>query len=335
MVFFIDVLRALAACFITNAHYEGIYPNDIIANGGLIGDVLFFAVSGYCLTNTHGLSFPKWYGKRLLRVYPPVLLITLVYMLAGFYTLEHKTVYWAFIYEHDIFWWFIYPTNYHFITSIVLLYIPYYFVVRYKPLRRNISWVMAGVFAVYLLLYLTVYDKSTYHIDNVYEPIIRFLFFESMLLGAKFKLDCEQMRGRFNWIHLAGAAVCFIAYFASKLLFSHGKLPGSLQILNQIAVFGLLVFMFALFCGLDRKLEKWPRWLKWCASGLASITLEVYLVQKALIRLVRDAGIAFPINWLMCTAIILTAGIALHCAMQALYALPGVVSKYLKGGDRA
>lgn len=34
MIFFITVLRALAACFITNAHYEGIYPTNIIANGG-------------------------------------------------------------------------------------------------------------------------------------------------------------------------------------------------------------------------------------------------------------------------------------------------------------
>lgn len=46
MIFFITVLRALAACLITNAHYTGIYPIEIIANGGLIGDVLFFAVSG-------------------------------------------------------------------------------------------------------------------------------------------------------------------------------------------------------------------------------------------------------------------------------------------------
>ena len=41
MIFFIMCLKALAACLITNAHYKGIYPSDLIANGGLIGDVLF------------------------------------------------------------------------------------------------------------------------------------------------------------------------------------------------------------------------------------------------------------------------------------------------------
>jgi peptidoglycan/LPS O-acetylase OafA/YrhL len=91
VIFFITFLRALAACFITNAHYTGIYPTDLIANGGLIGDVLFFAVSGYCLFNVkYELSvkgFAGWYGKRIWRVYPPVLIMTAIFMIAGAYTL--------------------------------------------------------------------------------------------------------------------------------------------------------------------------------------------------------------------------------------------------------
>lgn len=41
MIFFVTVLRALAAMIITNAHYVGVYPTDLIANGGLLGDVIF------------------------------------------------------------------------------------------------------------------------------------------------------------------------------------------------------------------------------------------------------------------------------------------------------
>ena len=58
MIFFITFLRALAACIITNAHYTGIYPTDMIANGGLIGDVLFFSVSGFCLYNVKNKLSP-------------------------------------------------------------------------------------------------------------------------------------------------------------------------------------------------------------------------------------------------------------------------------------
>ena len=34
MICFITFLRAIASCLITNAHYTGIYPTDLIANGG-------------------------------------------------------------------------------------------------------------------------------------------------------------------------------------------------------------------------------------------------------------------------------------------------------------
>ena len=87
MIFFITVLRALAACIITNSHYVGVYPTDLIANGGLFGDVIFFAVSGFCLTNVKN-SFPKWYGKRLVRVFPAFIIISVIYILLGIHEFE-------------------------------------------------------------------------------------------------------------------------------------------------------------------------------------------------------------------------------------------------------
>lgn len=76
MFHFIVLIRALAAMIITNAHYTGVYPTDLIANGGLLGDVLFFAVSGFCLASTNG-SFGKWYLKRFFRIYIPTWVMTL------------------------------------------------------------------------------------------------------------------------------------------------------------------------------------------------------------------------------------------------------------------
>ena len=118
-MFFITFLRALAACLITNSHYTGVYPIDIIANGGLIGDIIFFAVSGYCLYNVRH-SFPRWYGKRIVRCYLPVFLITAVYIALGAYSLSSGSV----------FGYFVYPTNYHFVASIIVLYIPFFFVMK-------------------------------------------------------------------------------------------------------------------------------------------------------------------------------------------------------------
>ena len=301
MVFYITVLKALAACLITNAHYTGIYPTDLIANGGLIGDVVFFAVSGYCLTNIK-MKFPRWYGKRLVRCYLPVILATAVYMLLGAYSLS----------EQSFLWWYGYPTYYHFVASIVLLYIPFYFIMSIPKLKANIPLVMAAIGAVYLLVYIFFYDKSYYHIDAVREPMIRFLFMESMLLGAYFKQKDERYRNRVSWWHIMALLASFALYFVSKFAFSKGgTVLGYLQILNQVLILVLLYFMLRVFSGLDARLEGMPKWIKKAISYIATITLEIYVVQYVLIDWIRPL-FGFPLNWLALTAAIFAAAVVLH-----------------------
>lgn len=120
MITFITWLKGLAAMLITNAHYTGIYPSDLIANGGLIGDIVFFCVSGYCLTNLR-TGFFKWYGKRLSRILPTVILITAVYSIIGQYNFSvyasgtQNTLLYQVLNSIGITYpkwlsWFVYPT---------------------------------------------------------------------------------------------------------------------------------------------------------------------------------------------------------------------------------
>lgn len=306
MIFFITFLRALAACLITNAHYTGIYPTDIIANGGLLGDVIFFAVSGYCLYNARH-SFPRWYGKRLVRCYLPVILITALYMIIGAYSLA----------DNSLFWWFVYPTNYHFVASIVLLYIPYYIVIKFDVLKKNIPWIMVGVGLIFVIVYIVFYDKSYYHIDTVREPMIRFLFFESMLLGAYFRQNNEKHRNKFAWWIPVFAFIAFVLYFASKLLFSRKESLASLQIINQIILFVLLYLVFRLFSSIDGKLEKLPGWIKAVITFISEITLEIYVVQYVLIDAIRPL-MGFPLNWVVLTASILASATVLHYVCKGI-----------------
>ena len=307
MIFFVTCLRALAACLITNAHYTGIYPIDLIANGGLIGDILFFAVSGYCLYNVKTL-FPRWYGKRIYRVYPPVLIMTAIYVILGFYSLEDRSAGW----------WFIYPTYYHFVASIIVLYIPFYFIMKIRFLKERILSVMGIIAVVWLLIYFTVYDNSYYHIDTVREPMIRFLFIECMLLGAWFRQNDEKVRNKFKAWHPIATAFVFCVYFASKILFSHRESLASFQILNQIAIFALLILIFITFAGLDNKLEKLPDWIKKAINFVSDMTLEIYVVQYVLIELIRPVDI-FPLNWVLLTASILGSAFILHKITEGFY----------------
>ncbi|MBQ8201318.1 MAG: acyltransferase [Clostridia bacterium] len=308
MVFFITALRALAAILITNAHYTDVYPVSIIASGGLLGDVLFFAVSGYCLSNIR-TGFLPWYGKRLMRVYPPVLLITLIYMLLGFYRLG----------EWNLAQWYLYPTYYHFVASIIVLYIPYYFVAKYVKSRKQLLAVAGAVLAVWVLAYAFGYDKSRYHIDTVREPMIRFLFFEAMLMGLYFKRfqrPGSTNRGKRCLSFLLLFAL-IVLYFATKLLFSRRASLAPWQLLNQFVLLALLYSVFSHMSRTEGWLHRLPAGVWKAVSFLAGLTLEIYLVQYVVIEQLAKAA-PFPLNWLIVTGVILLAAFALQWLNSAV-----------------
>lgn len=319
MIFFITFLRALAAVLITNSHYTGVYPTDLIASGGLLGDVIFFAVSGYCLYNIK-TSFPKWYGKRLIRCYLPVILITLFYMALGAYEITA---------EKSLSWWFLYPTNYHFVSSIVILYVPYFFIMKSDELRNRLPIIMIIVAVIYLLVYVFFYDKSYYHIDKVREPMVRFLFMESMLLGAWFRQNDIQLRKRTSIFAAIGTFISIGAYFLCKIVFVRYQSLSEWQILNQIVLFVFLFMIFRTFAGLDLYLEKLPTFIKKIISFIAKITLEIYVVQRVIIDSFKKVA-PFPVNWLVLTVLIFVSAIILHYIVEGLLFLYEKTAKSLK-----
>ena len=230
-------------------------------------------------------------------------------MLFGKYSLQ----------EHSLLWWYVYPTYYHFVASIVVLYIPFFFIMKIDKFKDNILHVMLTVAGIWIVAYLLLYDKSYYHIDSVYEPMIRFLFMESMLLGAWFRQNDVKLRNRFKPIYAIITVISFGVYFTSKMLFSHDTSLAQLQFLNQIAIFVLLFFVFRTFCGLDRKLEKMPSWLKRAIGFISEMTLEIYVVQYVIIDEIRGGGFPFPINWIALTTCILLAAFILHKVCQIMY----------------
>ena len=189
MYYFVDLLKCFAVFFITNSHLAGVFPTDIFSNGGMLGNVIFFFTSGFCLTKIN-MSFPKWYIKRLYRVYPAVWIISVIYMVFGFFSLDN----------HNVFYYLIYPLNntYHFVKSILVLYIPFYAVdFLVKRTRITVNMVLGIICVVHVIVYFVFYDYSYYHIDDVLEPMIRFLFFESMLLGRCVNIKKHYSRRRY------------------------------------------------------------------------------------------------------------------------------------------
>ena len=300
---------------ITNSHYTGVYPTDLIANGGLFGDVLFFAVSGFCLASTNGSSFGKWYLKRFIRIYVPMWIIRLVYIALGAFVITR----WQ-----DLFSYFVFPRDWHFISSIILLYIPLFFVSKYIQMNKKNYWRMAVVVLVLqLFVYFFVYDYSFYHIDVVREPMIEFLFFQSMLLGLHFRYKCERgdVTNVLNLWKIGGCILFAVLYFARKMLFTKLQSAAPFQILNQIMLWSLLYVIFDIFMNLESRLNKIKDgWVWKCITFISDRTLEIYLVQYVIIAHCNIGH--FPINWLVLTTTILVAAIVLRwCSQQIIQKL--------------
>ena len=305
MLYFIYLLRILGAILITNSHYEEIYPLSVIANGGLLGDVLFFAVSGFCLYPIRK-SFFRWYGKRLKRIYPLVWIITLIYLLLGFYKAQSFIGYIKLL---------LYPTYYHFVASILVLYLVYYLVAKLIQGRKaeGNRWfwiVICTLAAAFFALYFTIYDRSYYHIDTVREPMIVFLYFCAMMIGLYFRRNQERYVGKScSWAWIC-SALFFAAYFASKTGFSRGLLSSQFQFVNQIVLLLLLLFLFRGFIGLEDKLHRMPEKLHRVTVYVAGFAFEIYLVQYELIPRLNIGP--FPVNFVLVSVGILLSALVLH-----------------------
>lgn len=302
---FIYWLKALAAILITNAHYEEIYPISAIANGGLLGDVIFFAVSGYC-ANVCGRKFWSWYKNRLVRVYTPVWIITTVFLLIRVYYVGD---FGRFLYAY------LYPTYYHFVGSILVLYIPFFFVSRWvqsdqKTANKRLITVMALVAVAYFAVFYTVYDRSYCHIDATAEPMIRFLFFEALMVGLYFRINAKRFTVPAKKSIWFAVAVLFAAYFVIKLACTRGIIPVDFQWMSQVSLLILLLAVFRCVMGLEEVFRRMTGFTAKIVRFIAAMTLEIYAVQYAPI-LYLNIG-TFPLNFVIVTAAIVVMAWLLH-----------------------
>ncbi len=303
---FINLLRVLAAVCITNSHFANVWPVSGIASGGMLGDVLFFAISGYCLYHSDFKfrDFGKWYIKRIRRIYVTVVLIALI---TGLFTGFPETA-------REWIHMFVYPTQYHFVASIMVLYILYYIWMHFLKRWRIKIWVSGLIYYIVVLaIYCLIFDKSWYHIDVVEEHFIRFLFFGAMLIGAHIRettqdRDTQKLQQNI-WKSSGICIVTVILYFAVRLAVPRFEMF-SVQFLTWIAILLALYFIFRWAESLEPILIRWPEKLQGVLSFIAGITLQIYLVQFPIIN--RFDALPFPVNLLVIAVMIFAGATAVY-----------------------
>lgn len=233
-------------------------------------------------------------------------IITLIYLLLGFYEAQSFNGYTKLL---------LYPTYYHFVASILVLYLVYYPVAKLIQGRKEDGnrwfWIVISTLAAaFFALYFTIYDRSYYHIDTVREPMIEFLYFCAMMIGLYFRRNQERYVGKpcpWAWIC---SALFFAAYFASKTGFSRGLLSSQFQFVNQIVLLLLLLSLFRGFIGLEEKLQRMPEKLQRVMVYVAGFAFEIYLVQYELIPRLNIGP--FPVNFVLVSVGILLSALVLH-----------------------
>lgn len=303
---FVNWLKAFATIFITNSHYAEIWPIPAMAVGGHLGNCLFFMLSGFCMYNIRE-SFPRWYAKRFLRIYPALWIVATVDFLAG-----RNSAHGIMAYVHC----YLYPTWYHFITSIMLLYIGFY-VVRWIQKKTNISagWFLGGLVTVFMICYLMGFDRSYYHIDDVFENWVRFQFFGSMLVGVLLREQYEKIRDQLSLLHILRVFGLMAAYFVVKVVIGRREMYPQLQCALPILQVLLVADMGLLAIKLEKRkiFDCVPRWMNRTAGFLSEITLEIYLGQLLIFWLFQD--LPFPIDFILVTSLIVIYAWIVHkCA---------------------
>lgn len=298
----IVLLRVMATCLITNTHYNNVYPNEKFAIGGLLGDVIFFAVSGFCFAGGIKASFSQWYTKRWIRIYPSVLIMTVIFVMLGFWQIPDITL-------SAICMNFILPTNFLFFGAIMICYIPMYFTANAKS-NRNFYIIAASWFVLYVLFYVFCVDKATYLMNAVSHPIVLFLYFGSILIGMYVKRS--QNSNQKTWsiiIKFAFFCIFTVLYFFTTVWVRSNSNYYIFQFVVPASLLGMLYFLMSFMVSIEKVLKKIPAIFLNIFGFISNLTLEIYVVQLIIIKALED--IVFPINWLLITASIICAAAVL------------------------
>ena len=294
------ILRFIATCLITNSHYDNVYPTHVIAVGGLLGNVLFFVVSGFGLARPTKQGFLLWYAKRIIRIYPTIIFGVAFYLLVGYQGIENFNVFQVFVF----------PTFFAFTAAISILYIPFYFVNKIENKKTYINTVILFLI-IWLLVYFFVLDKSTYEMSNTKNPMIGFLYFFSMMIGGYIRRFAIKKCGKIQMLLCMTVSCLFMVmyFFLTKIIRGNERFF-SIQITVQIALIISVFFGVLMIYHMEGWLKKLPDWVLFAINFISAFTLEIYVIQNPIINFLCD--IIFPINWILITATIFIGAVFTH-----------------------
>lgn len=282
-------MRFLAILLISNSHLDHLYPIPFLATGGAIGNALFFMLSGYGLAvsrQKENRPFFQWYKRRILRIYPSLILVVIIFDLF----LGGTWKYWTL---QDYVTAFIWPIHAWFIAALMVFYIIFFGIMKLK----NHQAFLAGIFILfipYFYFYFTHVDLSHYTIEG--PGYFKWIFYlQIMLLGGYLAYHSQKIKykNHASIIYLTGALLLYLVFGKSFVNGHHAEY----QFVIHLLTFAIVCFTFAVARStfvLEKIMGNQKR--SYVVGLISGLTLEIYLLQYQVYSNVIVTSLLFPIN---------------------------------------
>ncbi len=327
---FVDLFKALATLLVINSHCDELLPIPALATGGSIGDSLFFAVSGYTLFRSVDKKAFEYFKARFIRLYPAIVIATIIVMAVSMALPEYPLICsFTNITLGGLFQSFIFPTNYHFLSVLIVLYIVYYACLHsagtsaQKPLgggkTRNIIIALAVQSCAYVVWYAFFLNTSKWSIET--EPFKFMYWAMAFFIGGLCRGIQDRIEGikANNSVFGFGAILLFLFFYIVKLLLSKYSLM-EYQFVIHILEIAFLFTALIWAIRADSRLKRYEGKKSWrVVKFLSSITLENYLLMDIVIAVLYYGKVAFPISWILAFAITFVGAFLLHKTVSAFF----------------
>lgn len=305
--FAFDVLKLAAVLLVFNSHLDALYPDRLkfLATGGIWGNTLFFAVSGYFVNVDTG--FGGYLKKKIIRLYPSVIVFTVISLVFHLRDIVIGDV-------GDIVAEFIWPTYYWFVGTLILYYLLIYLLEKKRIVSSKFPFFLIGSGVLLLLCFACCSAQNIWCMEKMgfdtFEGWLKIIYyFPVFSLGYYLKKNngvCRKVGMKTSVLLIAIGGIGYMGY---KLLLVKAYIPMIFQIFAPVLLFLLASGALCFTVGCEKRAESSRNKAavpEKVVSFLSALSLEVYLVQFPVIHLMENS--IFPINIVL--ALLITFGLA-------------------------
>lgn len=252
----------------------------------------------------------------MIRLYIPLTIVNLITVFIGFRTASAS----LFLFPITINLWYI--------PAVIVLYILYYF---------NLRKFIGGGYRVLTILLTTVAYAVAYvfRYKNEFfvEPEIGFRLlygFIAMMIGSVIydHKDNEELKSKKILWFILGICSCG-GFLFMKLFMNRIHVFLKIQFMTQAFGVAFATFMMLAGLGYEKTIRKFMKtWTGKILGIISSCSLEVYLVQFAIIRYLKN--LSFPINLVLILAAMMGTAYVIHMASKKIYNVLLQICKKIK-----